>query len=95
MSNSFIDEKIVLRDGPFEEFKQDASVVSVELRSGEKFHKILLLYPNQIIGMQGKDKLPFEPLHVKRVFQSHDDLSERANMSWVFSKTSGTDIKCS
>ncbi|MDO6566259.1 hypothetical protein Q4561_04260 [Alteromonas sp. 1_MG-2023] len=85
MSNLYLDPNLVKRDGPFEEFKQDVSIVSVELNSGKKFHQILLMYPNEIIGMNGKTSLPFSIAEVKKVFQTQDDLSKRADMAWMFS----------
>ncbi|RUO66448.1 hypothetical protein CWI77_08530 [Pseudidiomarina planktonica] len=67
MNNHHIDEKIIQRDGPFVEFKQDTSVVSVKLASGEEYPQILLLYPNKIIGMKGAAKLSFYPSLVTRI----------------------------
>jgi hypothetical protein len=85
MDKVYLDSDITQRDGPFDEFKQDVSIVSVELNSGEKFHQILLLYPNEVIGMKGKSSLPFSPSEVKRIFQTKDDQAKRADMSWMFS----------
>ncbi|WP_404409098.1 hypothetical protein LG272_01230 [Pseudidiomarina marina] len=84
MKISYLDLDLIKRDGPFDEFKQDVSVVSVELKSGEQFHQILLMYPNEIIGMKGMSSLPFAVKEVNKVFQTKDDLSTRADMSWVF-----------
>jgi hypothetical protein len=80
-----IDEAIILRDGPFAEFKQDVSIVDIELTSGKMFKNILILYPNQIIGMEGSKKLPFEPKDIKKVFQDNNDLKRRGDKSWLFS----------
>lgn len=85
MRSVYLDLNLVKRDGPFEEFKQDVSIVSVELNSGKKFHQILLMYPNEIIGMNGETSLPFSIAEVKKVFQTQDDLSKRADMTWMFS----------
>jgi hypothetical protein len=85
MNKMYLDPEIIKRDGPFDEFKQDVSIVSVELNSGEKFHQILLLYPNEVIGVKGMDSLPFSLSEVKRVFQTKEDRTNRADMSWVFS----------
>ena len=84
MKTSYLDLDLIKRDGSFDEFKQDVSVVSVELKSGEQCHQILLMYPNEIIGMNGMSSLPFAVEEVKKVFQTKDDLSTRADMSWVF-----------
>lgn len=84
METNKIDSAIIYRDGPFCEFKQDVSIVSMETVSGETHKNILLLYPNEIIGMEGFDKLPFDPRDVIKIYQDEVDLKKRANKSWLF-----------
>ncbi|WP_136063086.1 hypothetical protein [Pontiella sulfatireligans] len=72
------------RDGPFEEFKQDASIISVELENGKKFSSILVLYPNYIIAMESFDKLPFDTKKIIRAFQTKADLKKRSKSTWTF-----------
>ena len=75
---------IIERDGPFSEFKQDASIVSVKLKSGKIYHQILLLYPDCVIGMNGYEQLPFRIEDISEVFQDEVDLSSRSEISWLF-----------
>ena len=75
---------VVKRDGPFQEFKQDAAFVSVELADGRQFEHLLVLHPNYIIGMKGESVLPFDPKLVKRAFQTSEDLELRSSSSWAF-----------
>ena len=79
-----IPTEVVQRDGPFDEFKQDAAFVSVELNDGRRFDHLLVLYPNYIIAMKGKSVLPFDPKQNIRVYQTDEDLKLRSSSSWVF-----------
>ena len=74
---------LIERDGPFEEFKQDGSMVSVELNDGRIFTGILMVYPNHIAAMEGCEVLPFSPSEIARVFQTADDLRRRSSSSWT------------
>jgi len=84
MKMNKIDSSIIRRDGPFKEFKQDASIVSVRLKSGKVFKQVLLLYPDNIIGMKGYRSLPFEVNEVMEVFQDTVDLASRSERDWLF-----------
>ena len=75
---------VIHRYGPFEEFKQDGSIVSVELANGRIFHKVLLVYPNEVFSVQGEKEMPFESGEVVRVFQTEEDLATRSSSNWVF-----------
>jgi hypothetical protein len=75
---------IVERDGPFAEFKQDAAIVSVELVGGQTIGQVLLVYPNQIWAVRGRDAIPFDPSQVVRIFQSSEDLRTRTTSDWTF-----------
>ena len=79
-----IPSPIVERDGPFEEFKQDGAIVSVELADGKIIGQVLLVYPNQVFAVRGCDRMPFDPLQVVRVFQSPEDLRTRTTSKWTF-----------
>ena len=79
-----IPANVVERDGPFEEFKQDAAFVSVELADGRKFEHLLLLHPNYLIAMKGESVLPFDPKQVMRAFQTAEDLKLRSSSNWAF-----------
>jgi len=75
---------VVERDGPFDEFKQDGSMVSVELADGRHFTGILVVYPNCIAAMDGHDVLPFDPLQIIRAYQTAEDFRRRSSSSWTF-----------
>ena len=84
MEIDIIGMSIIERDGPFREFKQDASVVSVKLKSGQIFKQILLSYPDEVIGMKGHDNLPFKIDEIIEVFQDDIDLASRSERDWLF-----------
>lgn len=78
-----IPEEVFKRDGPFKEFKQDASVVTVELSDKSEHSKVLVLYPNYIIGMKGRTTIPFDPTDIVRVYQTPSDEATRTDKSWT------------
>jgi len=78
-----IPQDVFDRDGPFDEFKQDAAIVTVELTEGNKFGGVLVLYPNYIIGMKGMKEIPFDPTAINRVYQTDEDQGIRADPSWT------------
>lgn len=84
---------IVERDGPFEEFKQDGAVVSVELADGRTYGGVLLVYPNEIWAMDGYSELPFDPQSIKRIFQTEHDLADRSKSSWGFFGSSRNQLR--
>jgi len=75
---------IVKQYGPFNEFKQDVSFVTVELNNGKKISGVLLLYPNYIIAVEGNNDLPFLPCDVIKLSQTEDDLSKRSSANFVY-----------
>jgi len=75
---------LIERDGPFEEFKQDGAMISVELTDGRNLAGILLVFPNHIAAMEGHDVLPFNPADIVRVYQTTDDLRRSSSSSWTF-----------
>jgi hypothetical protein len=75
---------VVERDGPFREFKQDASIVSVELADGSTVGRVLLVYPNEVWAVDGANAMPFDPVQVVRAFQTADDLATRSSSEWKF-----------
>ena len=71
-------------NGPFEEFKQDVSIVTVKLNSGEIFERVMLLYPNYVIAVAEHHKLPFKPSDVVEVTQSPRNKRRFEDSSWVY-----------
>ena len=79
-----IPQEVFDRDGPFDEFKQDAAIISVELNNGSQFSGVLVLYPNYIIAMKSYDTLPFDPENIVRAFQTEEDQRTRSKSTWTF-----------
>lgn len=75
---------VIHRYGPFDEFKQNGSIVSVELANGKIIHKVLLVYPNEVFSVQDEKEMPFDSGEVVRVFQTEEDLATRSSSNWVF-----------
>ena len=72
--------------GPFHEFAQDASMVTVELSDGTIITGVLIVYPNYIGAIEGEDDLVFSPNNVVKVFQTPADLKKRSksSLSWLY-----------
>ena len=79
-----IPQRIYDRDGPFQEFKQDGAIISVEIDDGRVFSGVVVLFPTYIISVDGYSDLPFDPRGVVRVFQTEQDLNRRSKSDWVW-----------
>jgi hypothetical protein len=77
---------VIDRYGPFHEFAQVASIVTVELADKRIITGVLVVYPNYIGAIEGKDSLFFSPKDVVRVFQTSEDLKKqsKSNWSWLY-----------
>ncbi len=84
MSNYKIPIEIVNLFGPFIEFKQNGSIVSVELESGQIISQVLLIYPNEVLAIQGCKAISFDPGTVVKIFQTETDLETRTTSDWCF-----------
>lgn len=73
---------VIEKYGPFHEFAQDASMVTVELKDGGIVTGVLVVYPNYIGAIEGENDLVFSPKDVVKVFQTHEDLKKRSKSSW-------------
>ena len=71
-------------NGPFEEFKQDVSIVTVELQNGNVYERVMLLYPNYVIAVADKTELPFKPSQVVRVSQAESKNRKFKDSNWCF-----------
>ncbi len=78
-----IPQEVFDRDGPFDEFKQDAAIVTVETKERKEFGGVLVLYPNYIIGMRDMREIPFDPDEILRVYQTKEDHRMRTDASWT------------
>jgi hypothetical protein len=79
-----IPPEVAQQNGPFEEFKQDVSIVNVKLESGEVFERVMLLYPNYVIAVAEQTKLPFEPSKVVSVTQDKSENHKFKDSTWCF-----------
>ena len=79
-----IPDDVYKKFGPFDEFKQDASFVTVELNDERKISGVLILYPNYIIAVENFSEIPFDPNNIVRVYQTKDDLKRRSSSDWTF-----------
>jgi hypothetical protein len=84
MSKFDIPIEIIERDGPFCEFKQDASIVSVKLSNSMVINNVLLLFPNIIGAIEGESELTFETSQIEAVFQTDSNIKIRSKSDWVF-----------
>ncbi len=75
---------IIERDGPFSEFKKDASFVTVELTNSKKISGVLILYPNYVIAIEGENNLSFSPNDVSKVIQTEKDKTKKSSSDWSF-----------
>lgn len=82
LSELEIPMSVIDKYGPFHEFAQDASMVSVELKNGEIISGVLIVYPNYIGAIEGMNDLVFSPKDVVKVFQTEEDLKKRSKSSW-------------
>ena len=70
--------------GPFEEFKQDASIVNLHLQDGRTFKNALLLYPNHLVAIENQTTLPFAVEDIESIEQTPDNLLVRTTSKWSF-----------
>ena len=79
-----IPKDIAQLNGPFEEFKQDVSIVTVKLKDGNVFERVMLLYPNYVISVAEKSELPFKPSEVVLVTQEKSKYRKFTDSTWCF-----------
>jgi hypothetical protein len=79
-----IPKDIAQLNGPFEEFKQDVSIVTVKLQNGIVYERVMLLYPNYVIAVADKTVLPFSPLEVVAVSQADNINREFKDSNWCY-----------
>ena len=57
---------VIEKFGPFHEFAQDASMVSIELKNGTIISGVLIVYPNYVGAIEGENELIFPLINIKR-----------------------------
>lgn len=70
--------------GPFEEFKQDASIVNLHLKDGSTFKNALLVYPNELLAIENQATLPFAIEEIECIEQTPDNLLITTTSKWPF-----------
>lgn len=75
---------IAQKNGPYEEFKQDVSIVTIKTLDGQHFERVMLLYPNYVIAVAEQDRLPFEPSSVVEVTQAPSAMRKHKDSKWVY-----------
>ena len=60
------------------------SIVSVKLKNGSVYERVMLLYPNFVIAVAGKKKLPFKPSEVTNVSQAKSAERKLKDSNWHF-----------
>ncbi|MFC6439260.1 hypothetical protein [Bowmanella sp. JS7-9] len=76
--------KLVEAFGPFEEFKQDASIVNLHLKDGRTFKNALLVYPNELLAIENQTTLPFAIEEIESIEQTPENLRVRTTSKWSF-----------
>ncbi|MBA6352899.1 hypothetical protein [Colwellia sp. BRX9-1] len=84
MAKFEISIQIIERDGPFKEFKQDASIVNIKLLNSVVIENVLVIYPNIIAAIKGQSELTFECSQISSVIQTDSNLKERFKSHWIF-----------
>jgi hypothetical protein len=79
-----IPTEVAQQNGPFEEFKQDVSIVTVELVNGVVYERVMLLYPNYVIAVAEQTELPFDPSKVVSVTQRKSKNRKFKDSTWCF-----------
>ena len=74
---------VAQKNGPFEEFKQDVSIVTVKTTDGRYFERVMLLYPNYVIAVAGYNQLPFDPSSIIEVIQAPQKLRKHNDSNWM------------
>ena len=67
-----------------EEYANGAAQVSIQLKDGRVFEKVLISNGQYVIAARGFDDLPFEPSEITRIWQSEDDRNPALRGNWVF-----------
>ncbi len=62
----------LLPPGGLDEFHQDTSIASIRLKNGETY-RILIVYPDEILGIEGQTNIPFDPSDIDTISQTKED----------------------
>ena len=67
-----------------EEFAHSATQVSIELKDGRVFRKVLILNSTYIVAARGLRYLPFEMAEIRNIFQFAEDKNPAQRDGWEF-----------
>jgi hypothetical protein len=77
-------ENWVKKVATLEEFAGGATQVSIELKDGRVFRKVLILSSMHIVAARGLKYLPFEMDDIRNIFQFADDRTPAQRDGWEF-----------
>jgi hypothetical protein len=67
-----------------EEFANGATQVSVRLRDGRIFPRVLISSSKWIVAVRGFDRLPFNLSEIDEIFQTKDDKDPAKRDGWIY-----------
>jgi hypothetical protein len=70
--------------GKLEEFANGATQVSIELKDGRVFEKVLIWSAMHIVAARGLKNLPFELVEIRNIFQFAEDKNPAQRDGWEF-----------
>jgi hypothetical protein len=77
-------EKWVKKVAQLQEFAEGVTQVSIELKDGRVFRKILILNATYIVAARGRKDLPLEIAEIRNIFQFSEDKNPAQRDGWEF-----------
>ncbi|MES2354409.1 MAG: hypothetical protein V4568_08385 [Pseudomonadota bacterium] len=77
-------DKWITQVADMEEFANGATQVSVELKSGQIIHGVLVSMSTYLVATRGFKGLPFAIDDIKNIFQTDEDKNPKKRDGWDF-----------
>ena len=77
-------ENWVKKVARLQEFADGATQVSIELKDGRVFRKVLILNATYIVAARGRRDLPLEIAEIRNIFQFSEDKNPAQRDGWEF-----------
>jgi hypothetical protein len=77
-------ESWVRKVAKLEEFADGATQVSIELKDGRVFKKVLIADSKYIVAARGRRDLPIEIAEIRNIFQFAEDKNPAQRDGWEF-----------
>jgi hypothetical protein len=77
-------ESWVRKVAKLEEFADGATQVSIELKDGRVFKKVLIADSKYIVAARGRRDLPIEIAEIRNIFQFTEDKNPAQRDGWEF-----------